>query len=309
MFANAVLASGFGIGHAFRASMDANGRATFTDLGVSSPSSSIRFSYTMIGLPSLGFIGSELPVSGPASGIRPVVQPSRASPGLVLAQQPHLELHDKDGIRVMSHGVGALLPVPSGSDVAPSFLTHVVAVDAMAHTTRASSGAAEVITLQLLGRTRLVITRGRAEFTDVDLSFVGTCLQMRFFAKRFPSAEEALKISHAVASPAGILETFKLPFSTASAKLEVVIGSSHSLVPQVQPAMAAAGAVFLQQPLIAVHDAGRNVVQLDQGSPVTALHAIGETSLLQGGAGKIVASKQGIVTFTNLRLDQGRAGC
>ena len=52
-----------------------------------------------------------------------------------------------------------------------------------------------------------------------------------------------------------------------------------------------------------MHDAGENLVELDSGSAVTALLANGQTRLLQGGAGKIITSKQGLVSYHNLRID------
>ena len=302
--AQAVTASGSMLGQSFRAIVDAIGRASFTDISVASPRSSIRFNFTLPGFPTLGFLGQEIQVSGPAAAIQLVVQPSRASPGLVLAQQPQLSLVDKEGIQVTSHAPAAFLPVPLQTGGA-SGSSDVVAVEAVAYTTRAATGETQILQLPLAGKSVLVVDRGIAKFTDIDLSFVGTCLQMNFFVQRFASAQAAQEYadSRTTMGASSFSTVLQRPFSTTSAKLEVVIGAPHHLVPHTQPLNAKAGAIFDMQPRIAVHDAGGNLVQLDAGSPVTALLTNGATSLLQGGAGKIVASKGGIISYTNLRLD------
>jgi len=305
LVASGITGSGIELTKSFRSLVDEYGRAHFTDLFVAVPSFGIRLNYTLQDLPRVGFMGREFQISGSAAALTINIQPSRASPGLVMAQQPFLLLVDAQGIRVSSHSSGAINPVPIGPGVVDGS-TDTVVVEVVAYTTK-TGASAEQKQLLLTGKTVVLMQRGKSEFTDLDLSFVGTCLQMSFFVHGFPSKAAADEYSNRavqnVQSPAVFAAFLKRTFSTTSAKLEVVIGAAHHLVPLTQPSGASAGAIFGVQPQIAINDAGANLVKLDSGSPVTAFLMNGATSLLQGGAGKIVASKEGIIAFTNLRLD------
>jgi hypothetical protein len=298
----------------FTARVDSSGRATFTDLLVAVGNPTIRVNYTLQGAGAgMQIMGAAFSASGPAVALKLTVQPGRASPGLELEQQPEVLLVDAAGIRVTSLAPAALEAVPAAPGVleavpaAPGrepLPVPVVAVSVLAFTTRSATNEELVQGLPLVGNTRLAMERGRAVFTDVDLSYVGTCLQMSFSAERFPSSQAAASYgAQGTLAGLSLAEALVRPLSTRSAKLEVVIGAPHHLVPDRQPGQAVAGTVFGRQPRIAVLDAGDNVVERDSGSPVTALLTNGPASLLQGGAGRIVASSQGLVSYTNLRLD------
>ena len=301
--ARAVSGAGNAMGVDFQAPVGPDGRAVFTDLLVAAPDRSVQFNYTFHGKTVFRLVGSELDVSSVAAGLVLQVQPGRASPGLAMAQQPELVLVDGNNIRVTSHAAAAVGAVPIAQvDDGPT--GNAVAVQAVAYSTRTKSGVSQARQLALKGQQRILMQRGRARFTDLDLSHVGTCLQIKFYAERFPSMDAASASSSSTPlSSDSFARVLQRPFGTESAKIDVVIGAPHHLVPYQQPGNATAGAIFQKQPQVAVHDAGENLVELDSGSAVTALLANGQTRLLQGGAGKIITSKQGLVSYHNLRID------
>jgi hypothetical protein len=305
--ATPVSATGKLLSPSFEATPDASGRARFVGFSVADPGV-VRVNYTLHNLPGFNVAGQELTVSTPASGLMLEIQPAGASPGLVMSQQPHLVLVDSRNLRVSSTSSEATGAIPAG-DLAGgkgSDRVDVVEVEAVAFATRSAAGNSEVRQLPLAGTTRVLMERGMAKFTDLDFSFVGSCLQMKFIARRFSSPLEAaahLGSASNLKSPEAFAALLLQPFSTASAKLDIVIGAPHHLLPYTQPADAIAGQVFAQQPKVAVLDAGANLIELDSGSAVTALLANGDQRLLLGGAGRIVASQQGLVRYSNLRLD------
>ena len=78
-------------------------------------------------------------------------------------------------------------------------------------------------------------------------------------------------------------------------------GAAGSLTVETQPAGAVAGAIFSTQPVVALRDSLNNIVVTDSTSTVTVT--------VQSGSGSFVSSTtsgvavNGVVTFTNLRLD------
>jgi hypothetical protein len=128
----------------------------------------------------------------------------------------------------------------------------------------------------LSGTTTVAAVAGVATFTDLAIDLAGTG-----YTLTFTSGALTLAVSN--------------PF-------DIAVGPAAALRLMTQPGAANAGAVIPQQPVVAVEDAGGNLLLTDNATQVSAMIASGTGGAVLSGTSTLTVTA-GVATFTDLAIN------